>query len=928
MTRFFAFFRNEARPTMKKHFAARAAAWLVAAALLVEGFVTPAGVRAANTGQTAPGTNITNNATATYQDASGNTYNTTSNTVTTIVQNAPTIAEVVAAGTSYAPGQVVSDAFTITNQGNAAGFFQVSGNGYAVNGSTGVFSTVTAATIGGTDSSFGTLGGGPTSSAGCGSGASSYAVSVGGGALTYCDNVTDLNTYLAGQNIPAYSNTTADTIVVTVYYTIANNATTSGSPTITSTLNANIQYAAVSGAAQEVSAVSTSTSANTIVADANINQYKAATQCASTPCTPSTDNKGDLTYTISATNGGAKDAKDLTSVKTLLSSIWSSVNGGANSGGVLLSDKIPQFNSTPLTLSNATGGNYQVTVKTNTTYGFPSSGAKAYVVYSTSSSAATWLLAGGGPAVPSAGSTTTFTIPTSAGTIYYIGVVIVNGTCAASGYELCSYTANTTTNGNSTTATYAGIQYSYTVAQPTGPGSANAGSVLNVGDAAWGDNQPTEHVLGPGITANTSDSTCAGTCLNGSNVGINYTSGTVVPGSSNQTSNSAIAAYGALTGPYDSTETGTCVVQNTLTNCQGADATGSYDGAVSTTNANDFTAVPFGTTADNIVNTGTTPGTPVTTTTTSASSTLCVAHTLFNSGNKNDSYNITISAQPTAYAIPATTGGTASSGWTFGIYSNSTCTVALGGSSQGSTTTSSNNAVNSGSPLQYYVKYVIPSGMKYFTRFDATVTVTSVGDGTQTNTTHDELYSSFIALTKTENSAATNCPAGALGALPSTSATQVCPGGTLSYTVDYRNLVMGTASTNASFAAAFTKVGQLTISDDGTKGTASSATLPNWATFTTGLQSALTSADKDSASNARSGADASVYTYYTSIPAASPSGTFTAGATKFDDQVGGTGFQLVPQGYFTSGISGNPTSVTEPAAKDWQGTISFTLTVK
>lgn len=926
MTRFFAFLCSEARPTMKNHFAARAAAWLMAGALLVEGFVTPAAVGAQTTGQTAPGTNITNNATATYQDASGNTYNTTSNTVTTIVQNAPTIAETVAAGTSYAPGQVVTDSFTITNQGNAGGFFQVSGTGYAVSATTGAFTTVTDATIGGTDSAFGTLGGGPTASSGCGTGVSKYAVSIGGGSATYCDTLADLNTYLATQTIPAYSNTTADTIVVTTYYTIAGNATTTGSPTITSTFNANIQYAAVSGAAQEVSAVSTATSANTIVADANINQYKASTQVTTTPA-PAGENLGDLTYTISATNGGAKDAKDLVSVKTLLGSAWSSINGGTNAGGVLLSDKIPTFNSAPLSLSNISGGNYQVKVTPNTAYGFPATNAKAYVVYSTSSTAATWAVAGGGPATPSAGSTTTFTIPTSAGTIYYIGVVIVNGTCTASGYELCSYTANTTSNGNANTASYPAVKYSYTVAQPTGPNSANPGSVQNVGDAAWGDNQPTEHVLGPGVTANTSDSTCAGTCLNQTNVGINYT-GSVTPGASNKASDQALAAFGALTGPYDSTETGTCVVSVTLTNCQGADATGSYDGNVATSFASDFTAKPFGASADNVINTSTTPGSPTTVTTTTSGSTMCIAHTLFNSGNKNDSYNIAIAAQPTAYAVPATSGGTASSGWTFGIYSDSGCSTALGGASQGATTTASNVADTSGAPLQYYVKYVVPSGLKYFTRFDSTITVTSVGDGTQSNTTHDELYSSFIALTKTENVASTGCPVGALPALPGTSATQVCPGGTISYTVDYRNLVQGTASTNVSFAACFTKVSKLTVSEDGTKGTTSSTTLPNWATFTTGLQSALTSADKDSAGNARSGTNASAFTYYTAIPAASPSGTFTAGATAFDDQVGGTTFQLVPHGYFTSGISGNPTSVTEPAAADYQGTISFTLTVK
>jgi hypothetical protein len=909
---------------MKSRFAKRAAAYIVAVSLLAEAFVVPTSIVGA--AATAPGTNITNSATATYTDASGNTYSTTSNTVTTVVQNAPTLSETAAAGSQYSPGQVISDVFTITNQGNAAGNIQVSGNN-TVDGS-GAFSSVSDATLGGADSSFGTIGSGPTVSGCSDSGTAAYSVTIGA-TTTSCASITDLNTFLNTQSVAAGANVT-----VTVYYALANNATTSGSPAITSTLYSNIAYAAVGGAVAEISAVATATETNTVVADANVNQYKAQAQCATSPCTPSTDNVGDVIYTVSATNGGAKAAKDLVSVKSLVgATVWNaSIDGGADAGGVMLSDKVPQFGSpvAPLALSNASGGNYQITVAVNSAYGF-ATGAKAYLVYSTSSTAATWTAAGGSAVTTGSG---TFTIPTGT-TVYYLAVVIVHGTCTTSGFELCSYTANTTTNGASNVATYPAVQYSYTVAQPTGPGSANTGSITNVGDAIWGDNQTTEHVLGPSIPSNTSDTTCAGTCLNVANEGINYISSSVIPGGSNQTAIQALAAYATLTGPYDSSETGACSGVSNTTNCLGADATGSYDGSVSSTNGNDFTAAGFDSSADNIVNTGTVAGTPATSTTTGAGSTLCIEHTLFNSGNKNDSYGIAVGAQPTGYALPTTSGGTVSSGWTFGIYSDSGCSSALGGSTQGATTAATNVAVSSGANLQYYVKYVVPSGLKYFTRFDATITATSNGTGSPANTTHDELYSSFIALTKSVNVTSTNCPSGALPSLPSSSPTgaEVCPGGTLQYTVDYRNLVLGTASTNVSFAQTFTQAGLLNIDDDGT-GTGGGTlalggaftngnyTSGNWGVYTNGLTGAPT--DNDSASAARSGGNASTLTYWL---AGSSTGT-AAAATRFNDKVGGSTFQLIPHGFFTSSIAGNPSSVTEPAAKDWQGTITFTAIVK
>src|SRR5665213_669596 len=114
-------FRSEAHH-MNSRLASRLASWLVAIALVSDAFVAPAGIA---TAATAPGTQITNNATATYKDAASNVYNTTSNTVTTVVENAPTLTFTAATGAAYSPGQGVIDTFTITNTGNASGTFQI-----------------------------------------------------------------------------------------------------------------------------------------------------------------------------------------------------------------------------------------------------------------------------------------------------------------------------------------------------------------------------------------------------------------------------------------------------------------------------------------------------------------------------------------------------------------------------------------------------------------------------------------------------------------------------------------------------------------------------------------------------------------------------------------------------------------------------------
>jgi hypothetical protein len=430
--------------------------------------------------------------------------------------------------------------------------------------------------------------------------------------------------------------------------------------------------------------------------------------------------------------------------------------------------------------------------------------------------------------------------------------------------------------------------------------------VTNLANGVIGDNQPTEHILGPGISGGTADGGSS-TPLTTSGQGINNTTQTSTGGASNQTSNQALASFNVLNGP--SGQPGSA---------------GSYDGAATSNTNDDFTAASFGISADSITNTGTTPGTPVTTATTSAATTICVADTIQNSGNKDDSYNIT-AYTPTAFPIPTAggqsyttsfnAGGTQLSTWNVGVYSNSSCSSALGGATSGtSSSTASNVAVNSGSTLTFYVGYTAPSGDAYFTRFDSLVHATSVGDGTKTNDTHNELYSSFVALTKSQTITSTNCPS---GTSPSYAANTVCSGDSIAYTLDYRNLVLGTSDTNVSFNACTTQIGSgnvLTITDDGTLTSSSSSTntLNNWGYFTTGLQAQPV--DKASSGSARAG---TTFAYATSTPHGTYGATFAAGATAFQSTPGGTSFSLVPKNY--NSPSGS---------QDWQGTITFSLTVK
>ncbi|HET9030028.1 MAG TPA: hypothetical protein VFN49_07620, partial [Candidatus Aquilonibacter sp.] len=435
------------------------------AAIVLQFAIVPASVDAAN-GHDDPGTTITNSASATYKDGSGNSYNTTSNTVTVTVQNAPSLTVTAGTGTTYAPGQVVTDSFVLANTGNYQGDFQVSDSAAAPTSSSD-------AVIAGSDASSATLGNGAstcTTPAGSQSAPCKYAALVGGTtyyftSLDATSTDTSLDHWLANTATPTAA---GSSITVYVYYTMASS-TTPGA--VSSQIYASVTYAAVGSAPAETSAYANGTESNTIAADARLDLYKTSSQDSST---------GDITYTISAHNAQAFAAKDLQSVGTLLGT------GGVK--GVAITDAVPQFGGSPLHLSNSG----TVTVTTNNTYGW--GGGTASIYYSTSATGASgsWVSAGASPA----------TLPTN-GTVYYIAVFMHGGTCGSAGFELCADSGHATSPGNVNVASAAAVQLSFTIVQPTGTGAGVAGSVKNGANGLIGDNQPTEHILGgniPGLT--------------------------------------------------------------------------------------------------------------------------------------------------------------------------------------------------------------------------------------------------------------------------------------------------------------------------------------------------------------------------------------------------------------------------------------------
>jgi hypothetical protein len=228
-------------------------------------------------------------------------------------------------------------------------------------------------------------------------------------------------------------------------------------------------------------------------------------------------------------------------------------------------------------------------------------------------------------------------------------------------------------------------------------------------------------------------------------------------------------------------------------------ATGSYDGVVATTNNNDFVERGFAPAGFNAINASTVVGSPSGNAYTSAVTGIAVRHQLHNYGTGASNVVFTATA-------PSTPGG-----WTVGVYNDSSGSLGteIAGTASGTTyATTVPVGIAAGADAYVWTVYAAPTGVTSFSRFDATLTATDSAYSFNTNDVHDELYSGFIVQTKSYVIVATNCT-------PSAQPAGVwCPGATLTYTIDVRNIALPANGTTPSSATL--QASNLIVTDNGT----------------------------------------------------------------------------------------------------------------
>jgi hypothetical protein len=436
----------------------RLCAAVVAPVVVALGIATTAPALAAST---PAGTVISNTATATYSDGT-NTYNSQSNTVQTTVQNAPSMTIAPPQGTpgsnTVSPGGTVTDNYTLTNTGNAAGTFQIVGplnTGSGVTAGQGTFTT--------------------------------FVVNAGAGNNSFA-TIAAVNNYLnTGNGGSAFLTAINGTISIGVTY--AANAGASG--TITTNVTANITQPAGTGT---VSATSTPNSVgqynDNVVADARMDLQKLAAVAGSVAAPT-------VQYTVRANNGGSRA---MVAVKRNALPAGAGITGD----GVVITDKIPSYNATQLTLSVAPSW---VTQPTGATF-----------IYSTD------------------GTTWTTTV---AGAVYvgaFIPASAITGSFGAS---------NPGSSQGSVTAGQAQAAFTFTINGSTAFGAANPTAINNVVNSIYADQSG--FVEGPGITYQTVNNNAGATAAQTAPA-IANTNGTLT-GSAQIASAASPSSTSVLNGP-------------------------------------------------------------------------------------------------------------------------------------------------------------------------------------------------------------------------------------------------------------------------------------------------------------------------------------------------------------------------------------------
>ena len=611
---------------------------------------------------TTAGTVISNATTASYSDNNGNSLNATSNTITITVQNAPTLNVTPPSNQNVTPGEVVySNSFLLTNSGNNSGTFTLNSDVVFTGTATGT--TLVGYVIAGTSCTL----------------------------SSPCTTYTAANTAIAGLATTA----SGGILAVGVEYKVSASAT--AGQTVHTAMAAKVSYASLTGAQAELSSFASTGHDDTVQTDARLDVQASAS-------TPGSGG-ANITWTITANNGGGYAAADLQAAKAVL---------GAGANGIALFIPVPTFAGSSLALASSPSA---------PSLSGAASGAAASVYYNATACSSS----------PTSGWSTTYSSSAKCLAIFLSG--------GTGGVELPSATSGSSGAGSVSSAQ---ITFSFATVQPSGNGSADTNSVTlcvssAIGGNAWGTGATP--ILGQGVAVGASQDAATASLLASIEANNTSSSGTTPPGgASNQAGSHAFASFVLGNGPYNN-----------------PDATGSYpaasnSGAAAATSSLDFTAlgIPCSSNSASLVNGQSCM----------VAANTIVVNSLKNEGNSQDTIQLTAKA-PSGWTVRLynATGYTAFTGTGCTQGSAITSTSSAGGSVNGTL------VVASGASAYYEAVYNATSNSATpFTGVDATITAagqSGSGTGSDTNDTHNDLYpGGVVKLTKSVSVTSSNCPAG------------------------------------------------------------------------------------------------------------------------------------------------------------------------
>jgi hypothetical protein len=590
------------------------------------------------------------------------------------------------------------------------------------------------------------------------------------------------------------SATVGTAITIGLQYTVAT--TTTPGTVISTTLTGTITQPAINASVPaETSPTATASDTDTVKADARLDLFKSA----AAPTSPT----GLITYTIDGNDGGGFGADAVLSAGRVL--------GLTTPGVIAVLDKLPVAAGTGITQPALFAAPAVPALPANDT---------GTVYYSTSTDGL------------SAWSTVFNTNAT------YIALFVT--TSNASGIVFPSAPAGSSGGGVAQTSSQ--FVFTFQTTQPAGNGVSDPGALKNIANSIIGGNPGAggTPIIAPGVAVDTDYETTSTPSYPASTFGptasnTTPSSGTTPPGgASNLVSTAAFAQQSALNGPLDN-----------------AAATGSYNGVVGVSNQNDFTAVGF--VCSNGPATTVVGATPAVACNWPTTTPVAIPNTVANNGNGADTYNIYANA-PAGYTVQmfAVSACPTTTPTVLPIAPYATgCTIgaAISGvsASGGSVTTTAATTIAAGNTFNYVAEYAPAAGTTPLpfvpVAFDtiaygsaATVTAGVPTVGTDANETYNVIYPGGPLQVTKSQTIVTNCS----GTPAPTLATAVCPGGTITYSLTYRNVAPAALATGGSglgtepaFALNGIVASGATVLDDGTLGTT------NWGTTTFGIDAVV-----------------------------------------------------------------------------------------